>query len=83
MLAAKLAQNIDPLTPKHLAKLAIESARKLIDGCDGISYLMNSSMHGIETPLSAAYASEIVRELGFTDLTQALKAAHRKKRKTD
>ncbi len=81
VLSTKLAQTITPLTAERLAELAIDSARKLSDGRDGISYLMNASKSGIETPLSAAYAKEITRRLGVADLAQAVEAAHRAARR--
>lgn len=77
VLSTKLAQNITPLTSERLAELAIKSARKLKDGRDGISYLMNATRNGIETPLSAAYANEIMRMLGVADLAQAVEATYR------
>lgn len=76
VLSARLAPSITPLTAERLAELAIESARKLNDGRDGISYLLNATKSGIETPLSVAYANEVMRRLGVSDLTQAVKVAH-------
>ena len=75
VLSTTLAQNITPLTAERLAELAIESARKLNDGRDGISYLMNATNSGIHTPLSAAYANEVMRRLGVANLAQAVEAA--------
>lgn len=77
VLSTKLAQTIMPLTAERLADLAIDSARKLKNGRDGISYLINATRNGIETPLSAAYAKEVMRRLGVADLAQAIKATHR------
>ncbi|PBB35914.1 EVE domain-containing protein [Mesorhizobium sp. WSM3882] len=74
VLSTKLAQTIMPLTVERLADLAINSARKLNNGRDGISYLMNATRNGIETPLSAAYAKEVIRRLGVADLAQAVEA---------
>jgi hypothetical protein len=69
-------------TPETLATLAIESAKTLDDGRDGISYLMNAKAHGIKTALSDAYEDEIKKRLGASDLNEALKkiAAFRKPR---
>lgn len=77
VLSTRLSQSITPLTAERLAELAIESARKLTDGRDGISYLINATRSGIETPLSAAYAKEIMRRLGVAHLAQAVEAACR------
>lgn len=77
VLSTKLAQTIMPLTAERLADLAIDSARKLNNGRDGISYLMNATRNGIETPLSAAYAKEVIRRLGVADLAEAVEATHR------
>jgi hypothetical protein len=68
VLSTRLAGNITPLTAERLADLAIDSARKLTDGRDGISYLMNAKKNGIETPLSDAYAEEVIRRLPSPNL---------------
>lgn len=77
VLSTKLSQTIAPLTAEHLAELAIESARKLNDGRDGISYLINAVRSGIETPLTAAYVAEVRQRLGVADLANAVEAARR------
>lgn len=77
VLSTRLAQNITPLTAERLADLAIDSARKLKNGRDGITYLMNATKSGIRTPLTTAYASEVMRRLGVADLAQAVEAIHR------
>jgi hypothetical protein len=72
VLSTKIDGNIDPLTPEHLAKLAIASARSRADGKDGISYLMAAKKNGIVTALSNSYEKEILAQLGAHDLTEAL-----------
>lgn len=72
VLSTRLAATISPLTPQHLADLAIESARKLRNGRDGISYLLNATESGIATPLSGSYTLEICSRLGVHDLSQAV-----------
>lgn len=59
----KIGQNIEDLTPKTLAKLSIESARKNagLERRDGITYLINAKNNGIRTPLMQQYESEILR----------------------
>lgn len=53
VLYTKIGSNIDILTPKRLAKLAISSAKSDagMDKKDGISYLINAKQNNIETPL--------------------------------
>jgi hypothetical protein len=72
VLSTRIDGNIDPLTPVHLAKLAIASARSCADGKDGISYLMAAKRNGIVTALSDSYENEILALLGVHDLTEAL-----------
>jgi hypothetical protein len=55
VLAARFPANIAPLDAEVLATLAIESARQLDNGRDGISYLLDAKRNGIVTPLSAPY----------------------------
>ena len=68
-----------PLTPEHLAELAIRSARLERTGRDGISYLIRAKKNQIVTPLSPAYEAEILRRTGTSSLESALKIieAHR------
>jgi hypothetical protein len=73
VLYAELAANIEDLSPANLARLAIESARRLDDRRDGISYLIDAKEHGIRTALSDAYEDEIKRQLGPQDLVEALR----------
>jgi cation transport regulator ChaC len=72
VLYTKIGANIETLTAERLAKLAIESAKKLRDGRDGISYLINAKRNGIKTPLSDAYEQEILRATQTTSLRDAL-----------
>jgi hypothetical protein len=72
VLSTRIERNIDPLTPVHLAKLAIASARSPFDGKDGISYLMAAKKNGIVTALSNSYENEILAQLGAHHLTEAL-----------
>jgi hypothetical protein len=73
VLAARFAANIAPLNAEVLAALAIESAQKLDDGRDGISYLLNTKRNGIATPLSAPYEREVLRRMQAATLEDALK----------
>jgi len=75
-LAARLPANIEPLTPEELARLAIESAHKLTNGLDGISYLINVKREGIVTPLMPMYEAEILRRSGARNLEEALAKIH-------
>jgi hypothetical protein len=72
VLYTKIGANIETLTAERLAKLAIESAKKLRDGRDGISYLIDAKRNGIKTPLSDAYEQEILRATQTTSLRDAL-----------
>lgn len=71
----RLAANIEPLNAKALAARAVESARKLSDGRDGITYLINAKACGIKTALSEAYEEAIKAALGVGSLDDALKKA--------
>jgi hypothetical protein len=73
VLAARFPPTIAPLTSAILANLAIESARKLDDGRDGISYLIEAKRNGIMTPLSLPYEQEILRRTGGSDLADSLR----------
>ena len=70
--AARFPANIKPLTAQELARLAIESARQLDNGLDGITYLMNAKRDGIITPLLPAYETEVLLRTGAKDLQGAL-----------
>lgn len=58
--------------PTNLARSAIESARTAADGNDGISYLIDVRSTGVETPLSEAYAEEIMKQTKTASLEEAL-----------
>lgn len=67
-----LVATIDEPTVEILAQYAIDSVAKAKPGKDGISYLKNATDAGIETPLSAAYAKEILRRTDTLNLAHAL-----------
>jgi hypothetical protein len=75
VLYTRIGANIRPVTAQRLAELAISSARsgKITEGRDGISYLIAALRNGISTPMSAAYAQEIKRQVGASTLCEALK----------
>jgi hypothetical protein len=81
VLYTSIAATIPNPTATKLTKLAIESARKLHDGTDGISYLLNAIRSGIRTPLTDAYASEIKR-LSGVELDEAALLIARKARRS-
>ena len=72
VLHTEIAANIEPLTAKILAGLAIESVGKSDPGQDGISYLIAAKENGIRTALSANYEAEILRKSGCAGLAEAL-----------
>jgi len=72
VLYTDIAPNISELTPARLALLAIESARSLSNGRDGITYLIKAKANGVLTPLSALYEQEIKQRLDAVDLEDAL-----------
>lgn len=72
VLYTDIDASIENPTPDLLADLAIESARTLKDGRDGISYLMNAKANGIKTALSDAYEVAILAKLGASNLKEAL-----------
>lgn len=74
VLSTRLDANIAPLTGEILADLAIQSALKMEDGRDGITYLIDAQRSGIITPLTSAYEAKILHKTGATDLAAALKA---------
>jgi hypothetical protein len=67
-----LAANIpvSKLTAEHLAELAIASAA-LAGDKNGIRYLADNIDHGVITPLTDAYCSEVLRKTGAGDLRSA------------
>ena len=75
VLYTHIGTNIKNLSADVLAVLAIDSAQKLADGRDGISYLKAAMDNGIKTPLSDAYAREILRKLEARDLGDAIAKA--------
>ncbi|MFN3252323.1 hypothetical protein [Roseibium album] len=72
VLYTQIGANIAPLTPEHLAKLAVESVKTAPHGKDGISYLMDARNNGISTPLSSAYEAEILQLAKPDTLQRAL-----------
>ena len=77
VLYTKIGANIESLTAKKLAGLAISSVKKAKPGRDGISYLIAAKKHGIRTALSGDYEAEILRQSNCGTLEEAL-AAHSK-----
>ncbi len=69
-----IPRNINPLTVKVLARLAIQSVqgKRIEKGLDGISYLISTKKIGIITPLSNEYEEEILRQVGAASLEEAL-----------
>jgi hypothetical protein len=72
VLYTEIAANIDPLSAKILAGLAIESVDRSDPGQDGISYLIAAKRNGISTALSADYDAEILRQSGCASLEEAV-----------
>lgn len=72
VLFTSIGANIVGPTPEKLAALAITSAKALLDGRDGISYLIAALAAGIETPLTPSYRDAILRLTGTEDLPSAL-----------
>src|SRR5262249_875250 len=72
VLAARFPPTIAALTAATLANLAIESARNLGDGRDGINYLIEAKRNGVVTPLSRPYEQEILRRTDASDLAHSL-----------
>ena len=73
VLYTKIGANIEPLTPDHLAELAIRSARGAAGAncTDGIRYLESAMRQGISTPLTSRYAAAILRMTGAASLDEA------------
>jgi hypothetical protein len=75
VLYTRIRPNIDPLTPQHLAELALRSAcctKVAAKGRDGISYLMAALGNAAHTRLSAAYERELLHRTHAVTLTEAL-----------
>lgn len=74
ILYTKIGENIDEMSPTHLANLAIASAQEDAGRCgeDGITYLRNAEIAGIVTPLMSSYKSEILRQTGASTLDDAI-----------
>ena len=62
-------------TAAELAKRAIRSVAAAPPGMDGITYLMRTIQSGIETPLTADYKTEILKQTVTLTLEEALKTA--------
>lgn len=75
VLYTEIGKNIDNLSPKNLAKLAIESTRSEAGKKrkDGISYLINVKISGVKTPLIFEYEKEILRQTNTKSLHEALR----------
>lgn len=73
VLYTYLGSNIDPLTPTHLANLAINSVKGALGARkeDGISYLLDVKKQGIKTPLLDEYEKEILRITSTATLKDA------------
>ena len=73
VLYTKIGANIEPLTPDHLAELAIGSVRGEAGatGTDGIRYLQSAMRQRISTPLTPGYAAAILRMTGAASLDDA------------
>lgn len=71
-LYTQIAATISPLTAERLAALAIASVGKAPPDLDGISYLIATKKHGIQTALSPAYENEILKETQCQSLDEAL-----------
>jgi len=72
VLYTKIGQNIDWLSAKTLAELAIHSVQTASTGNDGITYLMDAMRCGVETPLTRGYESEILRQTRTKNLQVAV-----------
>ena len=73
VLYTRIDATIDKPTAVILAQYAIDSVAEAKPGKDGISYLKNAMDAGIETPLTAGYAEEILRRTDTLNLADALK----------
>jgi len=72
VLYTRIAATIDEPNAVKLAQLAVKSVAEADPGRDGITYLMKAMEAGINTPLTEAYADEIKRITGSSDLSDAL-----------
>lgn len=63
---------IETPNAQELARRAIQSVKTAEAGMDGISYLMSNLAAGIETPLTQAYKTEILRQTKTESLSEAL-----------
>jgi hypothetical protein len=72
VLYTRIGQNIEPLSAKTLAELAIHSVPGAPRGSDGITYLMDAKKSGIQTPLMRDYEWEVLRQTGARTLGGAL-----------
>ncbi|MBZ0148678.1 MAG: hypothetical protein K8F62_14215 [Pseudorhodoplanes sp.] len=72
VLFTRIGANLVDRRPIELARRAIESARVLKDGRDGISYLIAAKRNGILTALTDSYEEEIKRQVGASSLEEAL-----------
>ena len=68
-------------TSKDLSAKAIESAKAISNGKDGISYLMNAKTSGIITPLMSDYENKILQSTKSDTLEKALEIVRTKKGK--
>ena len=73
VLYTKIASNIDELSPKKIADLAIKSVKIADENKDGITYLINSIQNGIATSMTKEYIKEILNVTGCDTLSEALK----------
>ncbi len=73
VLYTEIGRNINNLSPKTLAELAIKSVRSKAGkkGKDGISYLIDIKISGIKTPLMSEYEKEILRQTNTKSLHEA------------
>jgi hypothetical protein len=71
VLSASLPRNLpDPdMTPDALARRAVESARG--GPRNGVAYLRGAVDAGVRTPLTDAYAAEVLRLVGAASLAEA------------
>lgn len=74
VLYTKIGVNIEPLTSKRLAELSIRSAQSqaVLEGRDGLTYLLNAKITGVQTPLMDEYEKEVLEILGVDSLEKAI-----------
>lgn len=79
VLYVKIGSNIENLTPKLLAELAVKSAGGKAGETeeDGISYLISLKRQNIMTPLMPEYEEEILVATGAQSLEKAYDVARR------